>query len=212
VSETKRRRGAELERAILDVVWTELRDVGYAGLTMERVAARAGTSKPVLYRRWANRAELVLAAWSSRVPQAQGSPDTGALRTDLLELFTRIAKRADSMMSEMIAGVMGEAFRHPEVLALLQEQLRSSRLWELVELIVRRAVDRGELAEFTLPQRVVRLPLDLIRSESMMHQTPITAETIAELVDDVYLPLLRGLAGNGLPVNVARREQQTNST
>jgi hypothetical protein len=82
----------------------------------------------------------------------------------------------------------------------------------LVELIVRRAVDRGELAEFTLPQRVVRLPLDLIRSESMMHQTPITAETIAELVDDVYLPLLRGLAGDGLPVNVARREQQTNST
>jgi AcrR family transcriptional regulator len=196
VSETKRRRGAELERAILDVVWTELRDVGYSGLTMERVATRAGTSKPVLYRRWANRAELVLAAWSSRIPQAQGSPDTGALRTDLIELFTRIAKRADSMMSEMIAGVMGEAFRHPEVLALLQEQLRSSRIWEVVELIVRRAVERGELPELTLPERAVRLPLDLIRTESMMHQSPISAAAIEELVDDVYLPLLRGLAGD----------------
>lgn len=195
MTETKsRRRGAALERAILDVVWTELQDVGYAGLTMERVAARAGTSKPVLYRRWANRAELVLAAWSSRVPPQEGPPDTGELRGDLIELFTRIAQRADSMMSEMIAGVMGEAFRDPEVIAILQEQLTSSHLWEVVELIVRRAIDRGELAPVTLPPRVTRLPLDLIRTESMMCQAPTTAATIAELVDDVYLPLLRGLA------------------
>lgn len=196
MSETKsRRRGAALERAILDVVWTELRDVGYSGLTMERVAARAGTSKPVLYRRWANRAELVLAAWSSRVPTQEGPPDTGELRGDLVELFTRIALRADSMMGEMIAGVMGEAFRDPEVIALLQEQLKSSRLWEVVELIVRRAIDRGELAPVTLPPRVTRMPLDLIRTESMMCQAPTTAAAIAEMIDDVYLPLLRGLAG-----------------
>ena len=189
-----RRRGAALERAILDVVWTELRDVGYAGLTMERVAARAGTSKPVLYRRWANRAELVLAAWSSRVPTQEGPPDTGELRGDLVELFTRIAQRADSMMGEMIAGVMGEAFRDPEVIALLHEQLKSSRLWEVVDLIVRRAIDRGELAPVTLPPRATRLPLDLVRTESMMSQAPIAAAAIAEMVDDVYLPLLRGLA------------------
>ncbi len=189
-----RRRGAALERAILEAVWDELEDVGYSALTMERVAARAGTSKPVLYRRWANRAELVLAAWSSRIPPQVGPPDTGELRGDLIELFTRIAKRADSMMSEMIAGVMGEAFRDPEVIALLQEQMRSSRLWDTVELIVRRAVDRGELADVRLPPRVARMPLDLVRTDSMMSQAPITATAIAELVDDVYLPLLRGLA------------------
>lgn len=188
-----RRRGGTLERAILDAVWDELADVGYSALTVERVAARAGTSKPVLYRRWANRAELVLAAWSSRVPAQMGSPDTGELRGDLIELFTRIAQRAD-MMSEMIAGVMGEAFRDPEVIALLQQQLRSSCLWEVVELIVCRAVDRGELAEVTLPPRVARMPLDLIRTDSMMSRAPITATAVAELVDDVYLPLLRGLA------------------
>jgi AcrR family transcriptional regulator len=195
VAETKtRRRGAALERAILDVVWTELRDVGYAGLTMERVAARAGTSKPVLYRRWANRAELVLAAWSSRVPSQEGPPDTGELRGDLLTLFTTIAQRADHMMSEMIAGVMGEAFRDPEVLALLHDQLRSSPIGETVEVIVRRAVDRGELAAVRLPPRVARMPLDLVRADAMLSQGPITAAAVAEVVDEVYLPLLRGLA------------------
>jgi AcrR family transcriptional regulator len=194
VTDTKsRRRGAELEQAILDAAWSELKDVGYNGLTIEAVATRAGTSKPVIYRRWSNRAELVLAAWSSQVPVALETPDTGALRTDLLALFTRIARRVDSMMSEMIAGVMGEAFRHPEVVALLRERLKTAPLSDGVRSIVRRAVERGELPSTQLPQRATRIPLDLIRNEAMVFGAPIAEGTITELVDDVYLPLLRGL-------------------
>ncbi len=196
MTDTKsRRRGAELEQAILDAAWDELKDTGYNGLTIEAVAARAGTSKPVIYRRWSNRAELVLAAWSQQVPIMHKTPDTGALRTDLVALFTRIARRVDNMMSEMIAGVMGEAFRHPEVIALLQERLKTAPLAAGVHTIVGRAVDRGELSPIdNLPPRVTRVPLDLIRNEAMVFGAPIPEEAITELVDDVYLPLLRGLA------------------
>ncbi len=194
MTDTKsRRRGAELEQAILDAAWAELKDVGYNGLTIEAVATRAGTSKPVIYRRWSSRAELVLAAWSSQVPVTLETPDTGTLRTDLLALFTKIARRVDSMMSEMIAGVMGEAFRHPEVVALLRERLKTAPLSDVVRSIVRRAVDRGELGPTQLPQRATRIPLDLIRNEAMVFGAPIPEETITELVDDVYLPLLHGL-------------------
>ncbi|MEU4746994.1 helix-turn-helix domain-containing protein, partial [Actinosynnema sp. NPDC023658] len=63
-----RRRGAQLEQAILDAAWDELCEVGYARLTIEGVAIRAGTSKSVIYRRWGSRAELALAAWFRRVP------------------------------------------------------------------------------------------------------------------------------------------------
>jgi AcrR family transcriptional regulator len=195
VTEPKsRRRGAELEQAILDAAWAELHDVGYAAFTIEAVAARAGTSKPVIYRRWSSRAALVIAAWARNVPVKPGTPDTGALRSDLLALFTRIARQADTMMSETIAGVMGEAFRHPEVIALLRERLEASPLSGAIGTIVRRAVDRGELPPVRLPARAKRLPVDLIRNESMTCGTSITRETITEFVDDVYLPLLRGLA------------------
>lgn len=195
MSELKsRRRGEALEQAILDAAWDELAEVGYPAFTIEAVAARAGTSKPVIYRRWSNRAELVLAAWGRRVPVQHDPPDTGALRSDLVELFTRIARRADRMMTEMIAGVMGEAFRHPEVATLLQERLKSPPLVHTVHALVDRAVERGELQPVHLPPRVARMPLDLIRGESMVCGTTATDETIAELVDDVYLPLLRGLA------------------
>ncbi|ONI84812.1 TetR family transcriptional regulator [Saccharothrix sp. ALI-22-I] len=196
MSETRsRRRGAQLEQAILDAAWDELREVGYARLTIEAVAARAGTSKPVIYRRWAGRAELALAAWFRQVPVPQGVLDTGTLRGDLLVLFSRIARRADSMMNEVVAGVMGEAFRHPEIAALLHDRLtRPSPLTSAVETIVGNAVARAELPPLDLPERVKRLPLDLIRNESTLCGTPLTDETLASLVDDVYVPLLHGLA------------------
>ncbi|NUT53270.1 MAG: TetR/AcrR family transcriptional regulator [Saccharothrix sp.] len=195
-----RRRGAELEQAILDAAWAELREVGYARLTIEAVATRAGTSKPVIYRRWAGRAELVLAAWVRKIPTEHDVPDTGSLSGDLRALFSRIARRADSMMNEMVAGVMGEAFRHPEVAALLGERLANpSPLSTAVETIVGKAVERAELAPVDLPPRVKRLPLDLIRTESMMAACGpgLTDEAVASLVDDVFVPLLHGLAGLG---------------
>ena len=133
MTETKsRRRGAQLEQAILEAAWAELNDVGYAALTIEAVAARAGTSKPVIYRRWPSRAELVLAAWARQRPAPSPAIDTGALRSDLITLFSRIARRAGGMMSEVTAGVMGEAFRHPELADLLRDRLRNAPLGDWV--------------------------------------------------------------------------------
>jgi AcrR family transcriptional regulator len=57
-----RRRGQELENALLDAAWEELVTAGFASLTMESVAARAKTGVAVLYRRWPNKGDLVLAA------------------------------------------------------------------------------------------------------------------------------------------------------
>ena len=189
-----RRRGEELEQAILDAAWAELTESGYAALTIEAVAARAGTSKPVIYRRWAGRAELVLAAWQRHRPRTPMAPDTGELRGDLLALFGRVARRAEGMLSETIAGVMSEAFRHPEVAELLRDRLRSGPLSPQLHKIVARAVARGELAPIEVPPRVARLPIDLIRSEAILCCGPADEAAVTELVDDVYLPLLRGLA------------------
>lgn len=191
-----RRRGEHLERAILDAAWAELSETGYSGLTIEAVAARAATSKTVIYRRWPSRAALVLAAWNHQAPVSVDEPDTGSLRTDLLTLFVTIARRVDTMMSEMIAGVMGEAFRHPEVAELLRDRLRAAPLHDRVQQIVDRAARRGELPPVRVPARALRIPLDLIRTEAMTCGAPLTDATITELVDDVYLPMLHGLASH----------------
>ncbi|HET6737281.1 MAG TPA: helix-turn-helix domain-containing protein, partial [Kribbella sp.] len=63
MTQVTRRRGAALEEAILRAAVEELQEVGYRELTMDGVAARAGTSKNVIYRRWPSRAALCVAAY-----------------------------------------------------------------------------------------------------------------------------------------------------
>ncbi|XXZ19883.1 helix-turn-helix domain-containing protein [Sorangium sp. So ce307] len=75
----RRRRGQQLEADLLDATWEELVQVGFANLTMESVAARARTGIAVLYRRWANKDELVFAAIEHRRDaNPVAVPDTGA--------------------------------------------------------------------------------------------------------------------------------------
>src|ERR1700727_3171267 len=89
-----RRRGEALEHALLDAAWDELQKAGYAGLTFEAVADRAGTSRAVLYRRWRNRADLVVAAMRRHRPMLSGEiPDTGSLRDDVLTVLRRMSGR-----------------------------------------------------------------------------------------------------------------------
>jgi AcrR family transcriptional regulator len=197
LTETKtRRRGEQLEQAILEAAWAELSEVGYTALTIEAVAKRAGTSKPVIYRRWPSRAHLVIAAWARQRPVESVTPDSGSLRADLVWLFTRVASRMAGMMSETIAGVMAEAFKHPEVQELLRNRMDSAPLSHSVQRIVANAVERGELRPVELPPLTCRLPLDLIRAEAIFYGAPPSEETLAAMVDDIYLPLLRGLAAD----------------
>ncbi|WP_115944262.1 TetR/AcrR family transcriptional regulator [Amycolatopsis thermalba] len=194
-----RRHGAELESAILDAAWAELVEVGYAKLTMEGVAARAGTSKPVIYRRWPGRPELVLAAWRRRAPDGGDLPDTGALGSDLLALLHRFVHRFQDTPRDVLAGLMSETCRDPEVFALLLKQIAATRQWPAVETVVRKAVERGEIPPVRITPRVARVPLDLIRAEAIFHHREIDEKTITEIVDDVLLPLLRGLAHTESP-------------
>jgi AcrR family transcriptional regulator len=91
----QRRRGQQLQAALLDVAWDELVEVGFANLSMESIAARAQTGIAVLYRRWANKDELVFAA-IAHYGQAHPveTPDTGTLRGD-----PTIAVRSTSTIS-----------------------------------------------------------------------------------------------------------------
>lgn len=83
-----RRRGAVLEDAILRAAADELTEAGFSRLTMDKVATRAGTNKNAIYRRWPNRLTLAIAAYRRLATTVQ-PPDTGSLRSDVLEWLRR---------------------------------------------------------------------------------------------------------------------------
>ena len=139
-----RRRGAALEDALLDAAWAELQAVGYAGLTMEAVADRAGTSRAVLYRRWRNRPELVLAVIRRHRPLLSGEiPDTGSLRGDVLALLRRMSSRLAEIGPETVYGLLGDYLGDADMFARSRDQLLSISA-EVMETILKRAADRGE--------------------------------------------------------------------
>ncbi|WP_433890143.1 TetR/AcrR family transcriptional regulator [Streptomyces sp. CA-111067] len=179
-----RRRGPALEATILDAVWAELSEVGYARLTMEGVAARARTGKQVLYRRWANRAELVVAAMRHRGGSiADEIPDTGELRGDVLAVLRQTVHRHRDTGQDVIRGIMADLpDLHPEFFTVMSDVMTT---------ILERAAARGEIPSARLPVRVVTLPTDLLRHELLLSRRPVTDETLTGIVDDVFLPVVR---------------------
>ncbi|WP_411129223.1 TetR/AcrR family transcriptional regulator [Streptomyces sp. x-19] len=188
---TTRRRGGELERAIFEAVWTELAEHGYAGLTMDGVAARAQTSKPVLYRRWSNRAELVVAALRRNRPAEEELPDTGNLRTDLLTYLRRLAHRFDDLPGGAVHGFLVDMLRDPELRQRFRSQLTQEEPVRGVTAMMRRAADRGDIDGDRLTPRVFSLPVDLLREEFLVQGVAPADDVVEEILDDIVLPLLR---------------------
>ncbi|MFI5695163.1 TetR/AcrR family transcriptional regulator [Kribbella sp. NPDC051586] len=184
----ERRRGAELEAVLLDAAWDELMESGYARLTMEAVAARAHTGKQVLYRRWHNRAELVIAAMRHRTGSIIGNvPDTGSLRDDVLAVLQRMADRFETLGPDVVHGLLAEApDLDPEVY---------TRMSGVMGTIVKHAAERGEIPTADVPDRVLTAPTNLLRHEMLLAREPLPASALTSLVDDVFLPLVSGTPG-----------------
>jgi len=181
VAET-RRRGAALEQAILDAAWAELAAVGYAELTMAGVAARAGTAKSVLYRRWVDKTELIRALIDQRVPRLGRPVPSGDLRSDVL-----------AVLDALVAGYRGlqvVSDLDPELSARLRRNTAEEAAAQLVDVLAAAGFDPTMIRP-----RVLRLPIDLVVHD--LFNGAGSADP-GEIVDEIFLPLLR-LSQNGAP-------------
>src|SRR3954469_15888522 len=103
-----RRRGAVLERAILDAALEQLSTVGWNGLTMEGVAARARTGKAAVYRRWPSKADLVADVLRAGLPPLGEIPDHGSIREDLVVLCRGMRDAMRSRAGTALRSVLHE--------------------------------------------------------------------------------------------------------
>jgi AcrR family transcriptional regulator len=188
----RRRRGGELEGALLDAAWQELQAGGYAGLTFDAVAARAQTSKPVLYRRWPTKADLVVAAMRhAGLFERRALPDTGSLREDVVTSLQNFNEsRADfiTAIGLYLANIASDTGLSP---ADLRDRLLGDRV-SSAKVFLERAVRRGEIPAREWPPGLVTLPIDLFRHDLVMTLARVPDRRIVEIVDELWLPLVRG--------------------
>ncbi len=193
-----RRRGEILEEAILDATMDELVENGYSHLTMESAAVRAGTNKAVLYRRWANKSELVIAALRKWIPTINISdiPDTGSLRDDVVAYLRARVEPVKTIGAQTIRGLMMEpqvwrtlVASMPQIVQRRSEN-KEDKITAAMMTIMKNAELRGEIRLEKLSPRIILLPFNLLHYELITKQE-ISDTTIAEIVDDIFMPLIR---------------------
>ncbi|MEV4165825.1 TetR/AcrR family transcriptional regulator [Nonomuraea dietziae] len=184
-----RRRGEALNAAIFEAVLAELAEVGYARMTMERVAERARTGKASLYRRWPNRMELAMEAVYHAMPDPACPAQTGSLRGDLLALLRSQAELLAGPAGEALRGLLSEVLSDASRMAELRRLSHGSSRQAMGE-VARRAVERGEIEASAVTPRRLEVGQAMLRHQFLSHGVPIADEVIVEIVDEVLLPLL----------------------
>jgi len=140
-----RPRSSEADAAILRTTLELLVDEGLQGVAVERVAARAGVAKTTVYRRFASRQELAVAALGTLLPRGAGEIDTGSARGDYLELARRrLAMAPSSKWNLLMPRLVVESASDPELYALVRRILVDPTR-ALLAAIVRRGLESGEL-------------------------------------------------------------------
>lgn len=180
-----RRTAEQVKADIQDAVRSELVDRGYDGVTFDGVARAADMNKSVLYRRFPDRASMVLDALvGAGVPAALPSP-RGELRADLIAWLTTAVDRVMLLGADTYRGIIGEA--KDETLTKADALL--SNVTDLLEdEVIAAARERGELGPGPLDPVTVQAPLRVLRDEMIFGAS---GDVVTEIVDHIALPLYR---------------------
>ncbi|GGQ30432.1 TetR/AcrR family transcriptional regulator [Streptomyces roseolilacinus] len=137
----------DVTEAIRAAVFEELAAVGFARMSIEGIARRAGVGKTAVYRRWKSKLSLVLDLLTAFAVEGLPAPATGSLYGDVRALL-EVAAHAlrHPVASQVIPDLLVEAARHPEIAQAVRTTLLDGQRGVVAQ-VVREAVARGELAE-----------------------------------------------------------------
>ncbi len=188
-----RRRGAELESAILSAAADELIAHGYAALTIEAVCARAHTGKASIYRRWPSKQLLVLEAFSAAMPCPTNltPAELGDVTTRdaLISTGTQMAVILSGRVGELTAALAGQAVRDAELGELIRTNFIDQRCDWLVQLLTR-GVTRGEVRVGADNRLVAGVAPAMIMHQLFTVGLTPDAAWITEVVDQVIMPMI----------------------
>jgi AcrR family transcriptional regulator len=185
-----RPRDPRRDEAIYEAAISLLAEAGYDGMTLEAVAARAGVSKPTIYRRCPEgKAQLVAAAIAFHRETKPKTADTGTLRGDLVATVRDMIEHMREN-AQLAAGLVHQLRESPELAEIFREHVIAPERARWTG-ILERAEARGELAPGSAPSLFPDVAPSLIHGRvTFPSGDPLDDAFITELVDRVLLPIL----------------------
>lgn len=158
-----------------------LAESGAQALSIADVAARAGVHETSIYRRWGTPQRLILDALLHRSADLIQIPDTGSLRTDLVELGQSLIAYSTSPVGQALSRMMASSDDDDELSATRRE-FWDERQHE-AHTIVEKAIARGELPDNTTSRHVVEVFISPIHFRLLLTRQPIDNEFLTELAE-----------------------------
>lgn len=187
-----RPRDRRVDEAILGAAVDLLGEVGYARLTVDQVAARAGVSKASLYLRWPGKVALVADVLGYRSAVVPEAPDTGSLRQDMREFLTALVRSHDSGFARAASAVTGEVANNPALRGAFRHSVIGT-VSDRVRTMVVRAVERGELGATSDVDLLAVLPMALLQQIRLSQEPrPDPQKVVERIVEEFYNPAPRG--------------------
>jgi AcrR family transcriptional regulator len=185
-----RPRDPEVERGILTATQDLLIEHGYPGTTIAAVASRARCGKSAIYRRWATKVELVVAAVRALHVTAE-LPDTGSLREDLLAAAMHFGG-SDERSGPVLASLLSELGRDPELREVAYRAVGRPPVAALIA-VIERWIERGVVPADVPVELIAGIVPTAAFGSVTLRQRSLEPRAVADLVDFVLLPALRSL-------------------
>lgn len=191
-SPRRRRRGRQLEDALLDGVWAEMVEHGWAGFNMGRASQRAGASKKSLYSRWPNKsAAIAAAARRSAVTLTSPVASVGDLADDLCNALLSQAELLRGPLGSAARGLYAELpHTSPDTSSLSDDTFPLQAGNRLIE----EARARGELSDGPIPALAITVGFRLTTLHYLAHDEPPGPDAIRDIVESIWLPCIQAAA------------------
>ena len=177
--------------AILHTTLQVLSEVGYDQLTIDAVAARAGSSKTTIYRRWPDKSALVSAALVDASRLQPGLPaDATNLRQDLLGLIAMMAKLGATEDAGAFASLLAAAQRDDSIATAVRVTALQPRRADCRD-VIQRAIGRRELRDPRLDGVLFETAIGQIMLRFLLQANGFDELSQAEFVDNTLIPVLK---------------------
>jgi AcrR family transcriptional regulator len=182
-----RPRDGRVDVSVVDATLAEIADKGFAGVTIEGIAGRAGVGKATIYRRWQNKEEL-LHFVARQVSDVCAVPDTGTVRDDLRAICEPMGEvLGGSIVGALLPELIAEAARSDEIRALMHALVEERRVPALR--VVRRAMERGELPAEVDPHTFVDLICGAVVYRRVVLGVSVARADIRHIIDQALVGL-----------------------
>lgn len=159
-------------------------ETGFGCLTVEGIAARAGVGKTTIYRRWPNKASIVLDAFFEDDSPHIAFPDTGNVRDDIRRQMRKLVKELNGPLGCKISMLLANGQFDEEMAEAFRTRWIEPRRNEARE-VIKRGVERGEIRKDVDPEVMVDALYGPIYFRLLAEHAPLTqrfADELAELV------------------------------